>query len=485
MNLRQKALTGLSWSVVSQVGQQVSNLVVGVILARLLSPEEFGLIAMVTIFTGFASLFSELGFGAAIIQKADVEESHLSSVFWLNICSGVLLTIIFFSGSGLIADFYEEPILKPITQLLALNFSINSMAVLQNSLFTKAIDFKPISITQICSSVFSGLIAIYMAFVGFGVWSLVYRSILDSIISASFFWFLSSWKPKILFNWRKIKELMSFSINLLGERSMNYWVRSLDDLLIGRILGSSALGLYTKAYSFMLFPLKNISNVITRVMFPSLAAIKEDKERVGRAFLKITRVIALFTFPMMIGCIIVADDLVISLLGNDWVEMIPILQILSVVGLMQSIVTVVGSIFQSQGRTDKQFKLGLIVKPTLVLGILIGLNWGVIGVAIGYACSVTFAQYMNIRWAGNLIGISYIDMLKNLVPVIACTSLMGAIVFICSYVISHEWSSWIQLLLQVFVGISVYVFTIRAVKLKAYKEVLTIILEGKGSKFTT
>lgn len=476
-NIKTKTIAGISWSVVSQIGSQAILFIVGIILARLLSPEEFGLIAMVTIITGFANLFSELGFGSAIIQKKDIKEEHLSSIFWINLLFGVIITALFILSAGFISRFYNEPVLELITVALAFNFLIGSTTIVQNALYTKAIDFKSLAIVKITAVTFSGVGSICMAYLGYGVWSLVAKGLLDSFIISIMLWYLSDWKPKILFSWHHVKELLGFSLNLLGEKSLNYWVRNLDNLLIGKVLGSSALGLYSKAYQLMLFPLNNISNVIGRVLFPSLSIIKDDKERVGRLFLKATRVIALITFPMMIGCIIVADVLVPTLFGAGWDEMIPILRVLSVVGLMQSIVTIVGSIFLSQGRADLQLRLSFIIKPILILGIIVGLQWGVLGVSVGYACAVSFAHYMNIRWAGSLVDVTYLEMIKNLRSVILCTIVMAFLVLSIDYMIPTNWGGWIKLISQFFVGCLSYLTFVHIFKVKAYREVSLIIEE--------
>lgn len=476
MSLRQKTLSGLSWSVVSQIGRQGLTFVIGIILARLLSPEEFGLIAMVTVFTGFATLFADFGLGAAIIQEKEVNNTQLSSIFWINVIAGITLTMVFILASKQIGIFYNRELLVPITKLVAFNFTISSIGIVHRALFSKEIDFKSLAKIEIVSILAGGISAVTLALLNFGVWSLVYQSLITSAVSTIGVWLFNSWRPSFAYNFQEVRKLLSFSINLLGERTINYWVRNTDNLLIGKVLGSSSLGLYSKAYNLMLFPLRNISGVITRVMFPSMAAIKEDRARVGRIFLKVTRVIALITFPMMVGCIIVADNLVITLFGIDWVGMIPILRILSVVGLIQSVVTVVGSVFLSQGRADMQFRLGLIIKPVLIIGIVAGLNWGVEGVAIGYACAVTFAQYINIKWAGNLVGVSYMDMLKNLSPIALWTVVMGLGVTGFSFLLPGHWANWLQLVLKVFVGVTIYSTCIHLAGTKAYIEAYSIVL---------
>lgn len=476
---KSKTLTGLSWSIVSQVGRQGTTFVVGIVLARLLSPEEFGLIAMVTIITGFASLFAELGFGSAIIQKEEVWEVHLSSVFWLNIGSGALLTLVFVAGSDLVANFYDEPILQPITAVLAFNFLIGSTAIVQRSLYTKAIDFKSLFIVQISTSVVSGGIAVYLAFEGFGVWSLVWRGLLYSFFEAILLWVLSTWKPRFLFNWNKVKELLGFSLNLLGEKLINYSARNVDDLLIGKFIGSGGLGIYSKAYSLMLFPLRNVSSVISKVMFPSLSTIQEDKARVKKVFVKMTKSVALITFPVMSVLFVVADLFVIEVLGEQWIAMIPILRIFCVLGMIQSINTLVGSLFLSQGRTDILFKLGLVVKVWIVSAIVFGLKWGVMGVALSYSIASIVAFIPEMHYGGKLVNLKVVDVLKNLSPFFLLSFIMGIMITLINFLLGEQIEGLLKLIILIASGAIIYIFLLVITNNNMFNELRRLVSDIK------
>ncbi|MCS4034707.1 PST family polysaccharide transporter [Salinibacter ruber] len=474
---REKTLLGLSWSVFAQVGKQAFRFIFAVILARLLSPREFGLVGMVMIFTGFAGLFSDLGLGAALVQKQGITEKHKSSVFWLNVGVGTLLTAIFVAGAPLVAEFYDEPLLVPITMVLGANFFIGGLSSVHQTLFRKKIDFKSLAVVEIASIVGGGTLGIWMAYTGFGVWSLVAKGLASSALTASLLWIMSPWIPRLTFDWEATKDLMGFSLNLLGEKSINYWVRKGDDILIGKVLGSDALGLYTKAYGVMLLPTRQISGVVSRVMFPSLSTIQENTDRVRRVFFRMTRTIALLTFPMMLGLLAVAESFVIGVFGSQWSEMIPILQVFCVIGLMQSVGTLKGNLFLSQGRSDLMFRLGLFIKPMLLTGIIVGLQWGVVGVAYGYATAVLLATYPEWRYAGQLVGFTYGDLAYELSGIFACATGMAAGVYALGFALPPEWPHWLRLLTQVPTGVVVYWGLVHSFGVQAYRETLSLLAE--------
>jgi PST family polysaccharide transporter len=474
---RKQTLNGIQWSLITKLGRQFILFIVGVILARLLSPNEFGLIAQILVITGFAVLFSELGFGAALIQKQDFEQEQVSSVFWVNIIAGVALTIIFILVAPYIAQFYNEPLLTPLTMFISITFAIGSLSIIQSTILTKELNFRKLAYVEIPASIVSGVVAIILAYNGFGVWSLAVQTVLFSLFNTIILWIVSSWRPSFTLSFKSIKELLGFSTNLLGTQSLNYWVRNIDNLLIGRYLGPNSLGVYSRAYSLMLFPLTNISNVIARVMFPSFSIIQEDKERVKNIFLKITRSIALITFPLMLGLIVTAAPFVITVFGSQWIEMIPVLQVLCIVGLTQSIITLIGNIYLSQGKADQQFRVGLVLRTNLILGIVIGLQWGVVGVAIGYSIASLINIYPNLYFAGRLINLKFIELVQNLSGIFLCAIGMALIVYMIGQLMPQDWPSWALLTIEVSVGMLAYFVLIHMFRLDAYIEVRTLLLE--------
>jgi PST family polysaccharide transporter len=476
-SLRERTFEGVSWSVVGKIGKQALNFGVEIFLIRLLSPREFGLVAMVVIFTGFARVLRDVGLGAAIVQYQDLTEKHRSSVFWVDFGAGLLLTGLFAGSSSLIAGFYAEPILIPLTIVLASQFFIGALSAVHRKLFQKTIDFRSLSLAEIGSTLLAGGTAITMALGGYGVWSLVAKYLINTVAATVVLWTLSSWRPHFLFSWEALRDLWRFSLNLLGQKSLNFWLRRLDDLLIGRYLGSDPLGLYTRAYKIMLVPLKSVSRVIGRVMFPALSSIQDDIPRVRRTYLRMTGAIALITFPLTLGLLATVEPFVIGILGEQWSGMIPILSVFCITSLWQSISTLNGNLYLSQGRTDIQFRVSMVMNPFIISGIVVGLQWGTIGVAVGYTVTSLINGYVNFRYAGGIVGITYAKLLYHLSGIFACAASMSGAVYGLGHALPPEWPHWLRLLTQVPSGIIFYWALIHMFGVRAYQETCNLLIE--------
>lgn len=474
-NFREKTVIGIGWNTFGQLYKQGIQIIVGILLARLLTPEAFGLVGMITVLTGFAKVFKDMGFGAALIQKADTDPIHFDTVFWANLILGLSLTLLFAACAPLIAGFYNEPILIPITIWLSLTFFIDAFGIVHDAIINKKLDFKRLSIMEVLYITIAGGIAILMAIRGFGVWSLVAHSLMSSVASISILWIISPWRPRMKFSKKALKDLWKFSINLLSYNAINYWFRNSDDLLIGRFFGSSALGIYNRAYSLMLFPLNNITGTISRVMFPAFSTIQDDRKRIGNIYLKITQTIGLITFPMMLGLIVVAEDFVIAVFGPQWSGMIPILQLFSLVGLIHSINTLNGNIFQALGRTDLQLKVGGTVAILGIIAIIIGLTGGVYGVAVAFTIFTFLAFYPSVKIAISLVHLTFLDLMLNLKEVFFISLAMATIVFSIEFLFPNLGGHWMMLLIQVGTGIVVYALMVHFFNIKAYRDVRNLI----------
>jgi len=358
-NLRQRTLMGLGWNGAARLLGQLLQLAATVILARLLSPKEYGLLGMVLVFTGFASFVADMGLGASIIQRSTVTERHLNSVFWLNVATGIALTAVFALAAPLIARFYQEPQLRLLTAAIALSFFLGSLNVVQVALLDKALNFRTKFWIETVSSVASGAVAVVLAFSGAGVWALVGQTLTQAAVRVLMMWSQSSWRPAWSFDFAAIRELMRFSGHLVGFGVVIYWSQNVDKLVIGRWIGSAALGIYSLADKLMRLPIASVTDVTTSVMFPALSFIQDDVESVRRAYLRATRMIALITFPAMVALGVLAEPAILVVYGPKWRGSIVILQLLCFAGLVQSATNTAGWIFMSQGRTDVLFRIGI------------------------------------------------------------------------------------------------------------------------------
>lgn len=480
--LRNRTLNGIGWNFFGQISQQSISFVIAVLLARILSPREFGLLAMATVIAGFAAIFVEMGFGAALVQKKDIRSEHFSSVFWLNVALGLALALVFVAIAPMIAKFFHEPSLFPLTVLLAVNFLLGSLTIVQKALLTKALDFRKLALADILAMVLSGIAAIGLALAGFGVWSLAVQSVLFFAISAALIWKWSRWRPQLLFRWVAVRQMGSFSLHYLGTTILNYWGRNLDNLLIGRFIGTQPLGVYRNAYSVMLSPLTNFSRAISRVLFPSLSLIQGEQQRVAGIFLRATRTIALVTFPLMIGLFVGAQPFVLTFFGPKWSGMIPLLRVFTVTGLIQSVGTFTGNIYLSQGRADLQFRVGLFVHANAVLGIIVGLRWGVRGVAVGYTIATIINSLPSLYYAGRLIDVTLWCFWRNLSDIFLCALLMGIAVWAGSLCVPGSWPPWLLLMIISGGGVLVYGSILYGTGIQAYRDTWVLIREQFGRR---
>ena len=473
-NYRERTVQALGWVFGSQLSSQAISFCFGIILARLLAPDDFGLIAMVMVFSGFAGLLSNAGFGSALIHKRDAGQLEYSSVFWLNITLGSTLAFLFFLSSSWISGFYLRPELKEIVQLLGLSFIINALALVPRIKLTKALNFKTLTLADFSAMVISGLTGITLAINGYGYWSLVFHVLIRDIVSACLVWIYGRWIPHLKFDLDSIKELFGFSFNVFLSQAVQYLAQKLDIIIIGRVMGGNSLGIYDKALSLMLFPLQNVSHVIANVMFPSLSMIQSDKERVKDVYLRCTRAISLLTFPMMVGMFVISESFVMGVLGEQWAELIPVMQIFCISGIVRSIVTVTGAIYLSQGATSLQLKVTILTKPITIAGVLAGVPWGVIGIAIGSSVANFINSIITLIAAGSTIDLKLTTLLKTLNPTLLAAISMGLFVTLISPLTSLE-TGVLLMIVQMISGALFYWAIIAIMKVRAYQDVMNVL----------
>jgi PST family polysaccharide transporter len=452
---KSRTLAGLRWSVAEQLGNQLFQFLTSIVLARLLEPSDFGLVGMILVFTGFAASFSDLGLGAALIQRQDVRPEHLESAFWVNVAAGLCITLIMAAASPLIADFYGEPRLQSLTAFVSLSFVLSSLSVVQRARLRKAMDFRRLAVVAWTGKLVVGVASISLAFAGFGAWSLAINSVASSAVTTAILWSASSWRPRMAFDRGALSELLGFSSHYFGFQAINYWLRNADNLLVGKYLGTVALGLYARAYALLLLPV-HIGSTLNRVMFPALSSIQGEPARVGRIYLSMCQATVFITAPMMFGLIAVAEPFVLVVFGAKWAPMVELLQILSLVGFVQSVGTLVGNLFLSMGRSDLMLRVGGVTGVLGVTAMLLGLRHGVTGVASYYAvvsCLVFLPQQ---HLALRLVGLSVTDLLPKVWGPTAAAAVMSGVVMLLGRNLPGAWPLPLRLALQVVTGALCY-----------------------------
>ena len=450
------AIIGARWLAVSQAGRQALQFATTIILARLLAPSDFGLLGMALVLINFAMLFRDMGISAAVVQRKEISDQLLSSLFWVNMLVGLTAMLLLWIIAPLAAEFYSEPRMVSIVRVLSVNFVLSGSTVLHQSLLERELAFNRLTRVEVGASVVGSLVAIGTATLHAGVWSLIYQSLGMMIITTISLWVMSSWRPRILLEWSEVKSVSNFSLNLVGFNILNYCARNLDYLLVGKFLGATVLGYYTYAYRIMLYPLQNISAVVGRVMFPVYAKLQDDNALLRQNYLKAVSTIALITFPLMLGLMGVSRPLVLGLFGSEWAPVQPLILILAPVGLIQSIGTTVGTIFQAKGRTDWMMRWGIVTTVLTAIAIVVGLRWGVIGVALAYASISAVLAYPGFAIPFRLIDLRVQKLVGALWRPFVCSILMLGVILGLAVILPDIFTESWRIIILVPSGIAAY-----------------------------
>ena len=480
MTLRQKVLHGMSWNFTSRLGSQAFQIAFSIVLARLLSPKEFGVIGMLLVFTGFAQALADCGLSSALIYRQDTTDDHYSTVFWMQLAMGIALSLLFYWGAPYIAAFYELPLLEPLCRLLACTFTVQALGLAHNALLMKEFRFKAAAAATLGSTAISGIAAIALAKSGYGVWALAWQGLIAMSALTLLLWLISGWRPRLVFDLAAAKDLGRYGIYLLGYGSLNYWLRNGANLLIGKSIGAQGLGIFSRANTLMLLPLNNVSAVIGQVLFPALAQVQDDIPRFRHHYLMATRLIALITFPVMIGVAALSEPLILLLLGPKWAEVIPILQILSFVGLFQSIIHPAGSVYTALGKTKSLFHLTLVLVAAFAIFMIPAVRFGLLGVTYAYSAWTIFAGYLHLRLVGRYMGSSAWSILGSVLQTAWIASGMGLLVFAVDCGPAHAWSYAARLIAGFLLGVSSYIALCAVLKNEAFGDFMRLVSDRFG-----
>jgi O-antigen/teichoic acid export membrane protein len=449
--------------------------IISVILARQLAPEVFGLIAMLNIFLAIGQSFVDSGFGSALIQRKNTTEEHYSSVFYFNIVLGIIISIILYNSAPLIASFFDQDILVSLTRVLSLKFLILPFSLIQMNLLMKDLNFKDRTKVNVTATTLSGIIGITMAFSGFGVWSLVAKMISRDIFSAILLWIFNNWRPSLTFSFKAIKELFSFGSRMFLSGLLNVVFTNIYQIIIGRFFSPASLGYYTRARTIQQMPTKNISSIVSTVVFSSFSKVQDDAVRLKRGIKTAVNYLMYINVPMMIGLALVARPLVMVLLTEKWLPIVNYLQILCLSGILYPLQVMNLNVLKSIGRSDLFFRLGLIKRTFTILGIAIGAYWGIIGIVWGQVIVSLLTYAINSYYTGKFIDYSIFDQIKDIIPYFLYTIFMGLMVYLINFIGLS--SDLILLTVQVLTGMIIYFILSLVFKPPVFFEILDLLFE--------
>jgi PST family polysaccharide transporter len=419
------AVRGIVWTGGAQVILQLIQVGTQVALARLLAPSQFGLIGMAMVFIGVAQLLADFGLGSAIVQSKKIDRKSLSTAFWLNCAIGGGLMVLVVALSGVVADFYQKPEVQTVLMVLSVSLFVSALNAVPNAILYKAMNFAAMAKGRVLGTAIGSLTAILLALSGYGIWALVAQPLVGSIMVFAVTAYFARWLPSAVFSLASIRHMISFSAGLLGNSLLFYFTRNTDQMLIGRYRGSEALGYYAMATQLMLYPLNQVASVIIRVLFPTLAQLRDEPEQFRRAYLKSVGAVAFVTFPMMLGLIVVSHDFILVVFGAKWLPMETVLRVLALVGMVQSSTSGVSTILASIGRTQVMFLWAVAGYLISASAYVIGLQWGIEGVAIAYAIAYFATTEFYMGYVFRLVGIPLLDFHRALArPTVAAVTMV-------------------------------------------------------------
>jgi PST family polysaccharide transporter len=457
-HLAGKAVSGTGWTALSIVGQRGLSLLSTMVLARLLAPSAYGLLGMAVVFLAVANTFRDLGTSSALVQRKESSNDITSTLFWINALLGLTGFLVLVALAPVAALMYREPRVTPVLAVLAMSFLISHLSAVHHATLMRAMAFRRLTLIQLTAAIAATLCGIGLALGGAGVWSLVWALLVESTTGTLLLWMMVSWRPAWHLRLADLRQVSSFSLNLVGSRLLLYVIRNVDKALVGRYLGAVTLGYYSLAHGLMMYPLHNISWALVQVLLPAFSRIQDDGERFGRAYLRTIAVISTLSFPLMLGMLITSDLLVLVCFGAQWEPMAPILVILAPAGMVQSASTTTSVVFTAKGRTDWMFRLVLAETVLAVTAYAVGMHWGIVGLATSYSLAHLVWSFPLFMFGARLSGLAVSEVYRALWPALRDSLLMGAVVEAVR--LGLEWAGvstpWLLLGAMVSVGILLY-----------------------------
>jgi O-antigen/teichoic acid export membrane protein len=421
---------GIGWVGVSQILLQVIRTLGAIAVARLLVPEEYGLAMLALVFASFALVFSDLGLGAALVQRPTITDTDRSTAFWIAIASGLLCTGAGVALAAPVASLYGEPDVEPLLAVLSLSFLIVALTSTQQSLLLREMNFRRLEMLSVAGALLGMVAAVLLAALGAGAWAIIGQQLVGAAVTSALMWRASSWRPGLVFSRASARDLLGFSSYLVGHRLLFYFQQNADRFLIGRFLGAASLGVYAVAYNIMIQPAARIAGPVQRVLAPAFARMNEEPARIASTWARATRLVGAIAIPALTGLVVVAPDFVPVVLGEQWLAAVPVLQVLAWVGIIQALQAINVDILIMRDRTATLFKYTIGFCGAHVLAFSLGLQWGILGVAVAYAISTTIVEPFLTVLTARAIGVSPWVFLRSIGGVVQATAGMAGVMLV-------------------------------------------------------
>lgn len=472
-SLKSKTVKGTMWSAIDNFSQYIVTFIVSIILARLLSPDDYGLIGIITIFTAVSNVFVSAGFNSALIRKKDSTEDDYNTVFICNLLTSLFLYALIFIGSPYIAEFFNRNELVDLTRVSALSIIVLSLAIVQRARLTKQIDFKTQTKITVIASISSAAIGIGMALAGCGVWSLVAQDLSLKSITTILLWSYNRWIPNLRFSSKSFHELFGYSWKLLVSSLLDTLWKELYQVVIGKFYNPASLGQYTRSSQFARFFSENLTGVIQRVTFPVLSTVQDNKPRMLEAYKRIIKVTMLPCAVLMLGLAAIADPFIYCTIGPKWHDAAVYLPYICISMSLYPLHAINLNMLQVQGRSDLYLVLEIIKKVIALLPLAIGAFIGIIPMLLVNIIVGIISYFLNSHWSGKFLGYNSFAQLKD----VSSSYLVAIIVALSVYFLKYlPLSYWIILPLQIALGFVVTIIVCEITKLSEYREVKGIVI---------
>jgi O-antigen/teichoic acid export membrane protein len=473
-NLKQKAASGMVWTALQKYSTMFIQFISGIILARLLTPYDYGCIGMLSIFMVLAESFIDGGFGSALIQKKRPTQEDYSTIFWWNIGMALLMYAILFVCAPAISRFYKIPLLCDVLRVQGLVLFIYAFNIVQRNQLRKKLNFKVLSIVTITTSLIALGTTIFMAYKGFGVWALVAQNLIGAAIPAIVFWFFIKWRPVFVFSLKSLKELFSFGFYMFLGHLLNQFGQKIQGLLIGKVYTPATMGYYSKAESTEKLASHSISGIMTQVTYPLFAEVQDDKVALGNVIKRMTMTLAYITFPLMFILLLCAKPIFVLLYSDRWLQSVPYFQVLCIAGLAGCLQSVNLQSIAAIGKSKTLFWWTLFKRVIGIGAIVLGLFWfGMKGLLVGVVFNYWFSYLVNISLVSKHIGYKWSRQIADLLPVTIASIIAALISYGVGYLL--HLNMYPDGLVKLFVYVVVYLGWSFIFKPEAYTYFLTII----------
>lgn len=471
-SLKGKALHGTLWGAVERFSVQGVQFVVMIVMAKLLTPADYGLVGMLTVFITVSQSLVDSGFSQALIRKRDRTEIDNNTVFYFNIVVGLILYLVLYSCAPLIADFYNEPTLVPLTRVICFSVFINSFVVVQRALFSIKIDFKSQAKASLLAAVLSGVVGIFLAYDGAGVWAIVWQTLASFGLNAIFLWWMSSWRPKLMYSWVSFRELFGFGSKLALSGLLETIYNNLYQIVIGKVYSAGDLGAYTRAKHFAEFPSLNIMAILHRVTYPVLCTINDDDARLALTYRRLLRFSTFVIFPIMTCLAAIASPMVTIILNPQWAFAAVLLSILCFQMMWYPVHVINLNLLQVKGRSDLFLKLEVWKKIVSIVILVITIPMGLIAMCVGSVFASIIALVINTHYTGKLIKVGFLSQMRDILPTLLNSLFCGGIAWIITIYIPNPYAS---LPLALLCAVVIYFVVAKLYKAEEIKELNNLI----------